>query len=351
MPLVKLFLVLDEDCTFYFRGAQKFLTMLPTHLQSAFSHRVLPLFQTSANGHKSFMSNLYSISPYIPSFARWWDQFCRDTSSWQVELIVTVFVQLIGFWLPATMYQLVDVCFPDFSQAHKHQPDPRRQPTRTQTLRCIRYAFFMTLGDIALQIGIGYVTSFHPIFVVSPTLPTFKEAVRHFIFGNLAREALAYYVHRLLHHPWFYARYHKLHHSFTAPVAFTGLYTTPVEHFFADIIPIVLPLALVAHYYEPVHILSFNIFLISVLLVGTAEHSGYDFAQPPVSKVHDLHHEKFNLHYGSLHFMDWLHGTDVLERAPLEVGGISGILRNLKQSPFFRNVLRLGYVKDTYGWE
>lgn len=325
--------------------------MLPIDHQSAFSDLGLQIFQTSANGLRSFMSKLDSISPCFPSFARCWDQFCQNSTSWQVELIVTVFVQLIGFWLPATMYQLVDVCFPEFSRAHKHQPDPRRQPTRTQTLRCIRYAFFVTLGDIALQIGVGYITNFHPIFVVSPTLPTLKEAVRHFIYGNLAREVLAYYVHRILHHPRFYARYHKLHHSFTAPIAFTGLYTTPVEHFFADIIPIVLPLALVAHYYEPVHILSFNVSLISVLLVGTAEHSGYDFAQPPVSKVHDLHHEKFNLHYGSLHFMDWLHGTDVLERAPLDVGESNGVLRRLKQSTFLRNVLRLGYVKSAYDWE
>lgn len=325
--------------------------MLLIRLQSAFSHRVFPLSQTPADEIMSFMAKLASISSYIPSFAGWWDQFCRDTSSWQVELIVTVFVQLIGFWLPATIYQLVDVCFPEFSRAHKHQPDPRRQPTRTQILHCIRYAFFVTIGDIALQIGMGYVTNFRPVFVVSPTLPTLKEMVRHFIYGNLARETLAYYVHRILHHPRFYARYHKLHHSFTAPVAFTGLYTTPVEHFFADILPIVLPLALIAHYHEPVHILSFNLFLISVLLVGTAEHSGYDFAQPPVSKVHDLHHEKFNLHYGSLHFMDWLHGTDVLERGPLEGGGNRGVLRRLKQSPLFRNVLRLGYAKNTGGWE
>ncbi|KAL9135304.1 MAG: hypothetical protein Q9175_003512 [Cornicularia normoerica] len=255
------------------------------------------------------MATPASMLPCIPSFATWWDRFCRDTSAWQVELIVTVFVQLIGFWLPATIYQLVDVCFPEFSRAHKHQPDPRRQPTRKQILHCVRYAFFVTLGDIALQIGFGYLTDFRPVFAISPTMPTFKEALRHFIYGNLAREVLAYYVHRLLHHPWFYARYHKLHHSFTAPIAFTGLFTTPVEHLFADIIPIVLPLALIAHYSEPVHILSFNVFLVSVLLVGTAEHSGYDFAQPPVSKVHDLHHEKFNLNYGSLHFMDWLHGT------------------------------------------
>ncbi|MCJ1370906.1 hypothetical protein MMC20_002120 [Loxospora ochrophaea] len=267
-----------------------------------------------------FSTTSISLPPLIPSFAIFWGKLCRDYSAWQVELIVTVFVQLIGFWLPATIYQLIDVYCPQFSKTHKHQPDPRRQPTTSQILHCIRYAFFVTLGDIALQIAFGYLTNFRPVFIISPQLPELKKLLQHFVIGNLAREILAYYVHRILHHPRFYARYHKLHHSFTAPIAFTGLYTTPVEHFFADIIPIVLPLALVAHYYEPVHILSFNAFLISVLLVGTAEHSGYDFAQPPVSKVHDLHHEKFNVNYGTLHFMDWLHGTDVLERVGRPVG-------------------------------
>ena len=112
-----------------------------------------------------------------------------------------------------------------------------------------------------------------------------------------------------------------------------------------------LPLALIAHYYEPVHILSFNVFLISVLLVGTAEHSGYDFAQPPVSKVHDLHHEKFNVNYGSLHFMDWLHGTDSLERDPVTGREISGMFRSLTQNPFCGNILPSRYVKNTAGWE
>lgn len=252
----------------------------------------------------------------MPSVPMSWERLCQDYPAWQVELVITVMVQLVGFWLPATIYHLIDVYFLKFSRAHKHQPDPKRQPTRVQVVHCIRYAFFVTLGDVALQIGFGYLTDFRPVFVVSPSLPSTTEIVRHFVFANIAREILAYYVHRILHHPLLYARYHKLHHSFTAPIAFTGLYTTPVEHFFADIIPIVLPLALVAHFYEPVHILSFNAFLMGVLLVGTAEHSGYDFAQPPLSKAHDMHHEKFNVNYGSLHFMDRLHGTDIIIRAP-----------------------------------
>ncbi|KAI4159544.1 MAG: hypothetical protein L6R39_000325 [Caloplaca ligustica] len=264
----------------------------------------------------SFLASSATLSGRVPSLAVWWSRFCHKTPEWQVELFVTLFVQLVGFWLPATTYQLVDVYFPEFSRRHKHQPDPRRQPTPTQVLHCVRYAFFVTLGDIALQLALGYLTNFRPVFVISPTLPTLKELMRHFVYGNLAREFLAYYIHRLLHHPWFYARHHKLHHSFRAPIAFTGLYATPVEHFFADVMPTVLPLALLAYLYEPVHVLSFNVFLISVLLVSTAEHSGYDFAQPPVTKAHDLHHEKFNVNYGSLHFMDWLHGTNVLERPP-----------------------------------
>jgi sterol desaturase/sphingolipid hydroxylase (fatty acid hydroxylase superfamily) len=282
-------------------------------LFSACWHNISHSFQAVASVIQPFptIANSISLTPTMPALGTWWSWLCQRYSPWQVELVVTVFVQLIGFWLPATVYQLVDICFPEFSKAHKHQPEPHRQPTRAEIVNCIRYAVFVTLADITLQIGLGYLTDFRPIFVITSTLPTFKEMVRHFVWGNIAHEVLAYYVHRILHLPRFYARYHKLHHSFTAPIAFTGLYSSPAEHFFADIIPTLLPLALVARYYEPVHILSFNCFLMSVLFVGTAEHSGYDFAQPPGSKMHDLHHEKSNVHYGSLHFMDWLHGTNV----------------------------------------
>ena len=326
-------------------------TILPMPLRSTFSYHFPSSFQTWANNIIAFAAPLVSMQNRISCFVTGWDRFCRNTSAWQVELTVTVFVQLIGFWLPATMYQLIDICFPEFSRAHKHQPDSCRQPTRSQILHCARHAFFMTLGDIALQFGIGYLTDFRPVFLISPTLPTLKELVRHFIYGNLAREVLGYYIHRLLHHSWFYARYHKLHHSFTAPIAFTGLYATPVEHFVSDFIPIVLPLALVARYHEPVHILSFNVYLISVLLVGTAEHSGYDFVQPPVSKAHDLHHEKSNVNYGSLYIMDWLHGTDVLERGRKGDREKGGRFWSLDQTLFFKDVIRLGSVKSTSGWD
>jgi hypothetical protein len=32
------------------------------------------------------------------------------------------------------------------------------------------------------------------------------------------------------------------------------------------------------------------------------------------ARAHDLHHEKFNLNYGSLGLLDWVHGTDKLKK-------------------------------------
>ena len=175
------------------------------NLPSVLSHFSSQLFQIGVMGPLARLGSLLSCAP---SFATWWDRFCRGGSAWQVELTVTAFVQLVGFWLPATIYQLIDVCFPKFSRGHKHQPDPRRQPNGRQIAQRIRYAFFVTLGDIALQIGIGYLTDFRPVFIILPTLPTLKETSRQFVYGNIACEVLAYYVHRVLHHPQLYARHH-----------------------------------------------------------------------------------------------------------------------------------------------
>lgn len=56
--------------------------------------------------------------------------------------------------------------------------------------------------------------------------------------------------------------------------------------------------------------LTFATLLLVMYLIETAEHSGYDFVQPAFTRTHDLHHEKSGVHYGMLHIVDWVHGTD-----------------------------------------
>lgn len=175
------------------------------------------------------------------------------------------------------------------------------------------------------------------------------KTLRHFICGQLSTRGSD-----ILHSPHSLPSL-VLRSSPQAPSQFCrvdylyGSLYHPYTALLCYIIPIVLSLVLITHYYEPVHVAPFNVFLISVLLVGTLEHSGYDFAQPPVSKVHDLHHEKFNVNNGSLHFMDWLQGTDVLERgATAKAGKDSRRLGKLEERPFLKNVL--GRRKFP-GWE
>lgn len=57
-----------------------------------------------------------------------------------------------------------------------------------------------------------------------------------------------------------------------------------------------------------------------------AAHSGYDFFRPPFkAEMHDLHHEKFNVNYGGVWMLDWLHGTDKLPGEFDRVkGGVNG---------------------------
>ncbi|KAJ5154407.1 sterol desaturase [Penicillium coprophilum] len=142
---------------------------------------------------------------------------------------------------------------------------------------------------------------------MDPIVPSLKTFIVDFAFGLLAREVSFYYVHRALHHPSIYVYIHKMHHKYITPVAFAAEYAHPVEHLFANVLPITLPL-----YLKGAHFLSITAFGIFELWEAAADHSGYDFLKLPPAELHDLHHEKFRVNYGTIGLMDWIHGTDVV---------------------------------------
>lgn len=80
-----------------------------------------------------------------------------------------------------------------------------------------------------------------------------------------------------------------------------------MEHILANVLPIMLPLAL-----KRAHILSFIVFVLFELWEAAADHSGYDFLKLPPAELHDLHHAKYRVNYGTVGLMDWIHGTDVV---------------------------------------
>ncbi|KAA8647745.1 hypothetical protein EYZ11_000184 [Aspergillus tanneri] len=239
---------------------------------------------------------------------RLWPSIVESYSPQSIEFVGTLVVQVLSFWSPSLIYLLLDVAWPSFSQRHKIQPAPK-QPTRREIWKC-----FVVVAQNQLISSVLHLLQIHvlrrgvPSYRVESSLPAFPELIRDLFISLLMREALFYYGHRFLHQPYFYVRIHKRHHQFTAPIALAAQYAHPIEQIFANALPITLPPQLLGS-----HVLTFWLYLAYELFNTATVHSGYDFFHNK-AKMHDLHHEKFNLNYGSIGLLDWFHGTDTLEK-------------------------------------
>uniref|UniRef100_A0A2A4JHB7 Fatty acid hydroxylase domain-containing protein n=1 Tax=Heliothis virescens TaxID=7102 RepID=A0A2A4JHB7_HELVI len=119
-----------------------------------------------------------------------------------------------------------------------------------------------------------------------------------------------YILHRLYHTPWLYKHFHKLHHKYKQPTAFSVTAIHPVEILHVQLTSC-LPLFLF-----PVHWFPFYTVALYVYYHGIIDHSGINFKaqwwQPwqPDAEFHDQHHEFFHCNFGfNMSLWDKLHGT------------------------------------------
>jgi sterol desaturase/sphingolipid hydroxylase (fatty acid hydroxylase superfamily) len=223
-------------------------------------------------------------------------------------------IQFTCFWFASAVYTALPYIFPAFSARHKLQKY-EKQPTPEEIWKCFRVVFRNQVLSSALQLSIIALDAYTgrpPTHRFDPILPSLTEVVRDVILCILIREVIAYYLHRLFHHPLLYKTMHKPHHAFSPPVALAAQYSTFREHVILGIMPIAMPPAFLKS-----HVVTFWVFLALQLLETSTMHSGYDFFAS-FARRHDLHHEKFNVCFGPTGLMDWVHGTEWKNRADIK---------------------------------
>lgn len=140
-------------------------------------------------------------------------------------------------------------------------------------------------------------------------VPSFPVYVSQILFMILCEDFLFFWVHKIMHYPFMYRNFHKVHHEFFNSIILACGYNTPFEWIFGNLLPSIMGGILLG---GRAHLLSTLVF-IALRLVETCEaHSGYDF---PISVTKYLplscsssyhnHHHLVNIgNYGSF-FVIW----------------------------------------------
>lgn len=121
---------------------------------------------------------------------------------------------------------------------------------------------------------------------------------------------ITYWLHRIYHMPFLYKHFHKLHHTYKQPTAFSVTAIHPVEFLNIQLVYIA-PMFLMN-----IHAGTYMFYLIYIYYHGIVDHSGINFKaywfQPwqPDCIFHDNHHQYFHVNFGfNVELWDRLHGT------------------------------------------
>lgn len=211
------------------------------------------------------------------------------------------------FALPWTFIAYLD---PECLQPYKIQKKPF----------LVRQYFWPNLKHIGINSSIMLLIMIllWPLFrqvntIHTELIPAWYIIVLQLAFFILLDDFLYYWMHRMLHLPWFLRHVHGVHHEIKNPCALDGNYFHWVEFVATASLMLIPPLLISAHLYV------LYIWIVFRQFEAADGHCGYDLPYNPVKLIplykgaayHDFHHARFKGNYaGFLPYLDrWLGQT------------------------------------------
>ena len=264
----------------------------------------------------------------------WDDILARyGTNPYLYRVLATYIFSTLLYFVYGSFYAIMDVTLsPQMLRKYKTQLGANEPIDWVKYNNMMRQVLFNNLVVSFVAGHVGYLVGLWVNGRESEDsirrLPALSTILWQFPVLLLIREVPFYYSHVLLHHRLFYKRFHKMHHEWTAPVAFAATYAHPVEHIITNLFPMAVgPMLLKCH------VTTSWIWYTYAIVYTITTHSGYHLPWTISSEYHDYHHLKFDLNYGTqVQLLDWLHGTDKRFWAPSGNGKRHRILWGAKSA-------------------
>ncbi len=195
----------------------------------------------------------------------------------------------------------------------------RKTQTRTATGQDVRREILYSLSTITIFSLVGfmlYLTRDGGVFQLYLDPVSVSAVVGEFVVMVLLHDAYFYGIHRAMHHPLLYRRFHRVHHLSRTPTPWAAYAFAPAEAVLeAAILPLV---ALVM----PLSAVTVFLFTTHMIVRNAMGHAGVEIFPRgwldwpllrwiTTTTHHDLHHETFRANFG-LYFTWWdkLFGTE-----------------------------------------
>lgn len=266
------------------------------------------------NGFSPFAFPLVLVIAFQYFPTAWWLAVFSRFSVFQVTSILIPVFAIVTYWVNGFFLLAVDrFVRPEKVREFKLQPGKKfnQQLLPKICINILKGQIFVIIPYAMVCAYLGVVT---PLKLSHEAeLPTPRRMLFELLAMIFFNEFTFFYGHWALHQKVcgvnLYARFHKIHHEFTAPIGLAASYCHPVEMLVSNCLPLTFGASLVQ-----AHTFTLLIWVMFAVMSTQFHHGGYHWPWVPSfdhhPDFHDLHHEHFSSNFGNMGILDKLHGTD-----------------------------------------